>query len=150
MKQLNKPTDNMGGLIKIWAIPSDQVTVSGKTVTIASIENVYEIYCSEDSMSHNESSERTNAGTLYNTTIKGFAPGFSEELEKALEYMDPRKWVILFIDGNGNYKLAGNNTQPLRLTSSVDTGQSTSDRSGCEFIFYGNILERARLVNNPF
>lgn len=150
MKQLNKPAENMGGLIKFWAVPSDQVTVSGKTVTIASTDNVYEVYCSQDSMQHSEPAEETGAGTHYNTTVKGFSPGITEELDAALEYMDRRKWVVLFIDGNGNYKLAGSKEQPLRLTTNVDTGQATSDRAGCEFMFFARTLARAKIVNNPF
>lgn len=149
MKQLNKPADNMGGLIKIWAIPSDQVTVSGKTVTIASTDNVYELYFSPETMQHSEPAEQTDAGTHYNTTVKGFAPGITEDLEAALEYMDRRKWVVLFIDGNGYYKLAGSKENPLRLTTNVDTGQITSDRAGCEFIFFGKTLARAKFVDNP-
>ena len=150
MKQLNKPADNMGGLIKIWAIPSDQVTVSGKTVTIASTDNMYEVYCAEDTMQHSVPAELTNAGTYYNTILKGFSPGVTEDMEAALEYMDGRKWVVLFMDGNGYYKLAGSKEQPLRLSANVDTGQMTTDRAGCNFTFSGRTLARAKTVDSPF
>lgn len=150
MKQLNKTADNMGGLIKFWAIPSDQVSISEKTVTIANSENVYEVYCSPETMQFVEPSEKTNAGIHYNTTVKGFSPGLTEELDAALDYMDQRKWVVLFVDGNGNYKLAGTKENPLRLATNVDTGQDTSSRAGCDFVFSGKTLTRAKFVNSPF
>lgn len=150
MKQLNKPAENMGGLIRLWAIPADKVTLAGKEISIASAENVYEIKCSEDTMLHMEQSELTSAGTCYNTTVKGFAPGLNEDTEKALEYMNGRKWVVLMMDGNGFYKLAGSREVPLRLEARTDTGQNTVDRAGCEFTFFGKTLKRAISVNYPF
>ena len=150
MKQFNKPADNMGGLIKIWAIPADQVSVSGKTVTIASADNVYVVYCSPGTMRHSEPKEETRAGIHYNTAVKGFSPGITEDMEAALKYMDPRSWVVLFMDGNGDYRLAGTKANPLQLVTDLDTGQNTADRAGCEFLFSGKQILRARFVNNPF
>jgi len=150
MKTINKPENNMGGLIKIWAIPYNTFSISGKTVTFSSTENIYQIYCSPESMDFNEPLQREVSGIHYNTVINGFTPKDSEELQVAIEYLEPRKWVVIYIDGNGSYKLAGTVTEPLRLTSNLNSGKNTSDRAGCEITFAGTTLARAKFIDNPF
>jgi hypothetical protein len=150
MKELNKQGDNMGGLIKIWAVPNTDFSVSGTTVNFSSTDNIYEIYCSPDSMQFTEVKEITNAGIHYKTALSGFAPKDSVELQEALEYIEPRKWVVIFIDGNGRYKLAGTGAQPLQLAANLISGKNTADRAGCEIPFSGRTLSRAVFIDNPF
>ena len=150
MRQLNKPGDNLGGLLKIWAVPFGVFTISGNTVNISNHTNIWEIYCSANSMEFTESSELTSAGTHFNTVINGFIPQDNATLQEAIEYMEPRKWGVIFIDGNGNYKLAGNQTDPLRFTAEINTGKDTASLAGCSIQFSGKTKTRARFVNNPF
>ena len=150
MRVLNKPGDNLGGLLKIWAVPFGVFTINGSTVNISNHTNIWEIYCSADSMEFTESSELTSAGTHFNTVISGFIPQDNATLQKAIEYMEPRKWGVIFIDGNGNYKLAGNQTDPLRFTAEINTGKDTASLAGCSIQFSGKTKTRARFVNNPF
>jgi len=150
MKQLNKPGDNLGGLLKIWAVPFGVFTTEGNTVNIASEENIWEIYCSADSMEFTESSELTPAGTHFNTVISGFIPQDNAMLQEAIAYLEPRKWGVIFIDGNGNYKLAGNQTDPLRFTAEINTGKDTASPAGCTIRFSGKTKTRAKFVNKPF
>lgn len=150
MKAINKPGNNLGGLIKLWAVPKDDYSISGKTVSFNNTDNIYEIYCSPDSMQFTEPMEHTKAGIHYNTAISGFTPKDSEELQEALAYLEPRKWVVIFIDGNGDYKLAGARYLPLRLTPSINSGRNTADRAGCEIPFSGKTIARAVFIDNPF
>jgi hypothetical protein len=150
MNTINKPAENMGGLIKIWAIPSGTFTVNWKTVTFSSTTGIYEIYCSPDTLQHSEPPERTNAGLVYNTEVSGFSPGDSEETREAFAAMDARKFVAIFIDGNGNYRMAGGMFSPLRFYASFSTGRNTADRSGHEILFTGRTLEKAVAIDNPF
>ena len=150
MKQLNKPVDNLGGLIKIWAIPSKQFLTAGNSFSVGDTNNIYELYCSPDSMSYNSTSVKSDEGILYNTTVKGFAPGVTAELETALKEMMTQKWVIITMEGNGKYLLAGSKRFPLSLSSRMDTGNDTFIRAGCEFTFTGKIPQALRVVANPF
>jgi len=150
MNTINKPLENMGGLIKIWAVPSGTFSVNEKTVTFSSTTGIYEIYCSPDSQQHSEPPERTDAGLVYNTEVSGFSPGDSEEAREAFTNMDGRKFVAVFIDGNGNYRLAGGIFSPLRFYASFSTGRNTADRAGHEILFTGLTLEKALAINNPF
>ena len=150
MKQLNKPGDNLGGLLKIWAVPFGVFTTLGNTVNFSSQANIWEIYCSADSMEFIESSEVTPAGIHYNTAISGFIPQDNATLQEAIAYMEPRKWSVIFMDGNGNYKLAGNQTDPLRVTAEINTGKDTASLAGCSIRFSGKTKTRAMFVNKPF
>ena len=150
MRVLNKPGDNLGGLLKIWAVPFGVFTINGSTVNISNHTNIWEIYCSADSMEFTESSELTSAGTHFNTVISGFIPQDNATIQKAIEYMEPRKWGVIYMDGNGNYKLSGNQTDPLRFTAEINTGKDTASLAGCSIQFSGKTKTRARFVNNPF
>ena len=150
MKQLNKTGDNLGGLLKLWAVPFGVFTIQGNTVNFSSQENIWEIYCSADSMEFIESSELTTAGTHFNTVISGFIPQDNATLLQALEYIEPRKWGVIFIDGNGNYKLAGNQTDPLRFTAEINTGKDTASLAGCHFSFAGKTKNHSIFINHPF
>jgi hypothetical protein len=150
MKHLNKPGDNLGGLLKIWAAPFGVFTTQGNTVNFASQANIWEIYCSADSMEFTESSELTPAGTHFNTVISGFIPQDNATLQEAIDYMEPRKWGVIFMDGNGNYKLAGNQTDPLRVTAEINTGKDTASLAGCSIRFSGKTKTRSRFINKPF
>lgn len=150
MKTINKQKNNLGGLTKIYAVPNDVISVSGTTVTISDSTNVYEIYCSPDTMEFSELKEKTDAGIHYNTRVDGFTPGSGAETQEAMEYMEYRKWVVLFKDGNGNYKMAGTTLQPLRMNVDFATGKDTIGRVGYSFSFSGNTTSRSVFVDNPF
>ena len=51
MKQLNKPSDNMGGLLKIWAVPPTEITIGTNSVSFSTTDNIVAMYCSPGSMS---------------------------------------------------------------------------------------------------
>ena len=150
MKQLNKPSENMGGLLNIWAVPTTDYYLSGKTVTFSNTENIYQLYCSPDSLQFSETLKRTDAGIHYNTIVSGFAPKDSEELQTALQYIESRKWIVIFRDGNGYFKIAGNYGEALKLSSGLNTGRNTSDRAGCKIEFSGKLKNRAVFIDNPF
>ena len=150
MNTLNKPSDNLGGLLKIWAIPFSVFSVNGMNVSFSSDLNIWKIYCSPDSMEFIESDEVTPSGNHLNTVISGFIPLDNAKLQEAISYIQPRKWVVVFIDGNGNYKLAGNQTDPLRFTGEINTGKDTASLAGCSFQFSGKTKQRAMFINKPF
>lgn len=140
----------MGGLLKMWALPQSDLILSGKTVTFASNPTIYELYCSSDSMNEDEPEERTPAGTVYSPTIKGFIPKDTEEVREAISYLEPRKLVCIVQNGNGDFKLIGNNFQPLRLSAALNSGTDTPDRAGYDLIFSGKTTSRSIFINDPF
>lgn len=150
MKQLKRVGDNLGGVLRMWAIPPSVISVLGKTVTISDNTNVYELVCSETSKKLDQQPEKTSAGTAYNNVVAGFLSKQGDDLIQALNYMDNRKWVVLVIDGNELPLLVGTATTPLHFEGTLVTGSDTPDRAGLEFRFYGKTTSRAVVVDNPF
>lgn len=140
----------MGGLLKMWALPQSDLILSGKTVTFASNPTIYELYCSADSMNEDEPEEHMPAGTFYPVTITAFVPKDTEETREAMVYLERRKLVCIVQNGNGDFKLIGNNVYPMRLSAKLNSGTDTSDRAGYTLTFTGKITTRSIFINDPF
>ncbi len=150
MKKINKPGDNLGGLLKLWAVPVSDCYVDASGIHIIGTSNIYELYCSPDSMDFSEISNKTDSGLSYDTVISGFIPQDNPTVQEYLFYILPRKWSIIFIDGNGSYKIAGNSSYPLRFSYELKTGKDTSSLAGFTFQFFGKTKTPSAFINNPF
>ena len=150
MKQLNKPTDNLGGLLSIWAVPPSDITISFNTANFRTTANIIEMYCSPGSLSFSEKESLETCGTVYKTEINGFIPKDSPEVLAIVNDMSRRKWVIILLDQNEYYKVAGTPEIPLRVSFDLDTGSDTPDRSGHTVSFYGTQLSKAKFIADPF
>ncbi len=117
---------------------------------MSDLTNVYQIYCSPESMAFKEPIVNDAAGNHYQPSLTGFVPKDTEDNLKAISYIEQRSWVILFMDGNGNFKVAGNRYEPLRVSFLADTKSQTSQRAGYSLRFFGNSTSRAAFVNYPF
>jgi len=144
----------MGGLIKIWAVPSEawnSALVTGRTVTFLSPDEIYQIYCSPDSLLHEEPADNsTHAGLVYNMHISGFVPGNKDVNRQEFSQMENRKFIVIFVDGSENYLLAGNYLYPLRFSANFSSGKDSSERAGHEISFTGRTVEKAVPIDNPF
>jgi hypothetical protein len=150
MKTLTKPGDNLGGLVKMWAIPRSVVSVSGRTVTMSSTADVYELYITPDSGMFTEEAELTDAGQVYNPRIEAFIPRDSDTVRTAVTIMEFGRWAVLFKDGNGKFRIAGADGSGLRCAGVQATGQQPSDRAGYQVTFAAKNITRAMFVDNPF
>lgn len=150
MKPLNKLSDNLGGLLKIWAIPTNVFTLLGTSLILSDTSDIVQLFGSPGTMSAEEQSERTISGIHYNTTVSVFIPGDSPEIRRAMLDMQGKMFAVLLLDGNENYKLAGNTDYPLRMTSTMKSGMDESQRPGYEVHFSGKTMTPSVFVNNPF
>jgi hypothetical protein len=64
--------------------------------------------------------------------------------------MSGRKWIIILLDQNEQYKVAGSSQIPLRVSFDMEAGADPSERSGHIVSFFGSQLSKARFINNPF
>lgn len=149
MKTINKQAENMGGVIRIWAIPQTDYSISGQTLTITSDTNMVEIYLQEDSGAF---TENPIEGSAFKTEIVGTVPcdnpttlSYIRELERKM------KWNVIYQDGNGNFKLAGTKSVPLRFAAKMATGGSSAALNHYEISFLAKVIkERAVFINDPF
>jgi len=150
MKTISKAGDNLGGLTKIWAVPKTVFSISGRAVSFSATADIYEIYCTPESMEFKELSEKTAAGIHYNTSVSGFVPKDCSTALEAFVDMEGKPYVIIFKNGNGDFVLAGTSATPLRIDVSRNSGRQTADKSGYDFSFIGKTKPRAVFIDNPF
>ena len=150
MKHLSKPSDNLGGLLFIWAVPPDDITVSFNTANFRTTANIIEMYCSLGSMSFTEKESQEKYGLGYKIQINAFIPKDSAETQAIINDMIGRKWVVVFLDQNEQFKVAGTPEIPLRVSFDLDTGADTPDRNGHSISFYGSQTSKAKFISDPF
>lgn len=147
MKHLNKPSDNLGGLLSIWAVPPTDLVILINSVSFLSTENIIELYCSPGSLSFTEKESLEKSGTVYKTELKAFIPRDSLEVLQIINDMSGRKWVVIMLDQNEQFKVAGTPEIPLRVSFDLDTGTDTAERNGHSVSFYGTQISKARFID---
>jgi hypothetical protein len=150
MKHLNKPSDNLGGILKIWAIPPDDIIIGFNTANFKTTANISELYCSPGSISFTEKESQEKYGLGYKNQLNAFIPKDSPEVQSIINSMSGRKWVVVFLDQNEQFKVAGTPEIPLRVSFDLDTGADTPDRNGHSISFYGIQTSKAKFIADPF
>ena len=150
MKHLSKPSDNLGGLLAIWAVPPEDIVLSFNTANFRTTANIIEIYCSPGSISYTETATQEKYGLGYKNEINAFIPKDSPEVQSIINSMSGRKWVVVFLDQNEQFKVAGTPEIPLRVSFDLDTGADTPDRNGHSISFYGTQTSKSKFISDPF
>ena len=150
MKHLNKPSDNLGGLLSIWTVPPDDIVLGFNTVYFITTANIIEIYCSPGSISFTEKETQEKYGLGYKNELNAFIPKDSPETQVIINDMSGRKWVVILLDQNEQFKVAGTPEIPLRVSFDLDTGSDTPDRNGHSISFYGTQTSKAKFIDDPF
>ena len=150
MKHLNKPSDNLGGLLKIWAVPPRDIFISFNAVSFFTTDNIIEMYCSLGSISFTEKESQEKYGLGYKNELNAFIPKDSSETLALINDMIGRKWVVIMLDQNEYYKVAGTPEIPLRVSFDLDTGADTADRNCHTVSFYGTQISKAKFIADPF
>ncbi len=151
MKSINKQAENMGGVLRLWAIPKSDITVSGNAVAILSDANMVDIYVQEDSAVFQEDIVRAFAGTNYKTDLTAVVPCDTTDTLALIAEMERRnKYLVIYLDGNGNYKLAGTTKVPLRFSAKATSGTGAEGLNNYAISFSGNQPARAIFITDPF
>jgi hypothetical protein len=150
MKHLNKPSDNLGGLLVIWAVPPADLSISFNTVNFLTTDNIIELYCSPGSISFTEKETQEKYGLGYKNEINAFIPKDTPEVQSIINDMSGRRWVVILMDQNEQFKVAGTPETPLRVSFDLDTGMDTQDRNGHSISFYGTQKTKAIFISDPF
>ena len=152
MKTITKQADNMGGVVRLWAIPRTDISLNGNIPTIASSDNVVCMDLTQDSAAAEHIPKVTFAGTTYLHEISGFIPGYSEDTEPIInEMMRLSRYVVIYLDSEGVPVLLGRPDIPIRFNAAFATGQTTASPRGYKISFSGNVhYPPIRLQSNPF
>ncbi len=154
MKTINKPGDNLGGGLKLYAVPPSLVTsITAGILTLSGTTEVIEIYFTPGTLNietENIPSSRDRAGGHHTHKITAFIPKRAQEVETELEDMNNHKFVAVVMDGNEQYWAHGTATHPLRFSYSSATGSDTPERNGYTFTLEGKTIVPPQLIQDPF
>jgi hypothetical protein len=149
MKYIQKSAENMGGVIRLWAIPPSDYSLQATSMVIATDENMVAIYTQEDSVTF---TENPIEGAAFKTEITGTVPCDSADTLKLIAQMERTlRYNVVFQDGNGNYKVAGTRNVPLRFSARLTTGGGAASLNHYSIAFTANVIkERAVFISDPF
>jgi hypothetical protein len=123
MKTLSKPSDNLGGMLRLWAVPpSSVVSLSEGTLSLSSLDDITRIYMTPESTSAECVLKRSAAGLFYETIVSGFTPRIREEAGELFGEMAGHDFVVVLQDGNGQYLVAGTREEPLHFSFTAKPG----------------------------
>ena len=154
MKTINKPDDNLGGALKLYAVPPALVSsIEAGVMTLSATTGVWEIYftpgtCIVD-LEHVPSS-KDRAGGYHQNKITAFVPKISQDVDTELEDMRSRRFVVVVLDGNEQYWVYGTATTPLKFSYTAGTGADTAERNGYTFTFEGKSIRAPMNIEDPF
>lgn len=141
----------MGGILRLWVLPVSCFSLSGKILTITDSSAVVAIDLQKDSASYSEELKRSFAGQHYEVELSGIFPGASDDASEKFNWLTKISRVcVLFIDGDGNYRLSGTPDVPLRITINPNTGEQASSLKHISITFSGRQKNMAIYTNNPF
>ena len=151
MKTITKQADNMGGVVRLWAIPPSDILLNENSPAITSVDKVVCLEITQDSAGAEFTPKHSFSGTTYLHGISGFIPGYSADTERImLDMIRQSRYVVVYIDSVGVPVLLGRPDIPIRFTATVGTGQSTSSLRGYKISFSGNVhYPPIRLTSNP-
>jgi len=110
---LLKRSDNLGGVLRLWAVPpEDVVSLSAGVLSLSKTDNVIALYVTPESAESNCLLKKADGGFYYETTVSGFSPRIRQEADLLLGSMTGHDYVVVFLDGNLQYQAAGSKEQP--------------------------------------
>lgn len=157
MKAINKFTgDNLGGIAKLWAIPPTYIISilsignNMSQVQFSSTNNVYEIYFTFETSPFSESKQQTKAGIIYKPQITGIIPKNTPEIQQHIEYLERRKWMVIYEDQNGYFKLLGAKNALMTFDGNLNIPEEIKGLNKTMFTFKGEVPSRGLFIENPF
>lgn len=148
---LPKPDENLGGLLRMYCLPSAAVaSLQGGVLVLTSWDDVISVYITPESSRSDCQLRRSAEGHYFEVSVGGFTPRLRVEAQRLFDTMAGRSYLVVFLDGNGQYQLAGSPGEPLRFSFLARTGQAVSDRNGYDLLFERDCTVPLRQISNPF
>lgn len=123
---------SLGGNLALFIIPASKIhSIADNSIYYTGTDPAVEIQCSSESIQHIIEKQHTRAGLLYNQTITGFLPGYSQQNNDMLNELSSYKPLVVVVrNANGDFLRMGSKTEGFILTHTYDTSKATSDRTG--------------------
>ena len=152
MNDINKPCgDNVGGIFLFKIAFTDDVQsmslpINGNVcepVELKSLARWYDVYGTEGTIKFNEDQQQSPQGDYFKVKLSASIPKDRTEVKNSLEEMKNKTFIIDYTDYNNERKLVGTLTEPLKFSSSLDTGNKIPSLNAHAIEFFGNALTKA-------
>jgi len=151
MQEINKNTEQLSGLVDIYAVPTVNIKKSeNHTLYCYKQDNVFHFQASIESISHSDQAQKKDAGYLHNHKLTFFIPGQSHATDQILTKMKAYKYVVVVRDQDGYYYIIGGVELALDFEWEYANSANYSGVKGYNIQFSGNILSGMKTVNFPF
>ena len=157
MKTIEKQKNNLGGIAKIWLIPSARISsalfdslTEPEDLPVGWDTNTWQMDPVFQSASFQEESKVSAAGRYYENTVAFKIAYLGGGTIHFLKVAADDTHSILIKDQNGAYFLVGNADFPMRLASSAKTGADLSDLNHVLLTFAGMNTQPSIWVADPF
>jgi len=157
MKTINKQTKNIGGISKFYLLPIDQFSSLSNpdddnlhTLVISSLDTVWEISAIYQSITFLEKFQNSHAGSYYSRKFSAKLGKDTPGTYSDLQSLRNKKWILIYQDQNGSWKITGSTDYPLRLEFSVNPGSSTADLNHYEINLVNQSPDPSRFIHKPF
>lgn len=150
MKSFQKQAENLGGYLKVWAVPPSDLAVGDSDVFLITGNNTIEIYAAPESIQLIQEEEQTKAGFVFKTEVTAIIPKDCPQNDLFLQLLQGRKWILILLDQNEHYKVSGTNDIPHRFTCKTDPGKACSDLNAHVVSFHSTQTKKSFFISNPF
>lgn len=151
MQEVNKNTEQLSGLVDIYAIPTVNIRkLENKVLSCYTQDNIFRFHAAKESVSHQENIEPTKPGQLHKPKLSFFLPGQSAVTDKILNKIKVYKFVVVIRDQNADYYIIGNGEHNLNIEFEYSNPANWSGVKGYNIQFSGELINGMKAVNFPF
>ena len=152
MKKVGKELENMGSIVRLWAVDRWNISLLGSAAMITTQDEVYCIDITQDTSGAAVNQKTDFAGTTFLHEITGYVSGYDKDSEININQMIRiKKFVVIYMDSNGTLVMLGTPDIPIRFSADFETGETNASKRGFKIKFSGNVhFPPLRLSENPF
>ena len=157
MNTYQKEQNNLGGIAKVWLIPSTLISsLPFSTPAILAAlpsgwdDDAWEFVPIFQSASFSEDMKPSPAGDYFEPTVTFKIPKIAYYSQDVINLLRSKRTSILLLDQNGQYLLVGNDDYPVRLSTGSRSGADISDLNHISLTYTGRNPFPSVFAADPF
>ena len=157
MKTTPKETSNLGGIAKVWAIPSYLVEIKNQPQEPETYhlpdgfeESAVEITPIYQSGRFTQESKSAAGGIYYDSAISLTLAKSCPSREETISFLHLNQCALILKDQNRVFRLIGSSDYPVHVSHSSVTGAELSSLNHIRLEFSLNSPYPALFITNPF
>jgi hypothetical protein len=136
MNSIQNQSNNLGGIAKIWLIPSRLIFSHLYDYPIGLLQlpvnwanDAWQITPVFQSASYTQDMQQSPSGTWWENTVSFKIPRYTLDNKPFAGTLSRLLWAVLTLDQNGEFLLVGSKDYPMRLSVKMTSGADLSELS---------------------